>query len=458
MRILFIQPNVSENMVGFTSLVRPEPLALEMVAASVPEHEVKILDLRVDPSLEATLASFRPDLVGLTGYTTAVPRMLEICAEVKTFDSAIVTVVGGYHATLCPQDFDRDFVDVIVIGEGEITFSELVRVLEAKDDLAQVEGIIYRRQGRQLTTRQRALVANLDSLPLPARHLVDHYRHHYHFHFWDNPYLVETSRGCPYNCTFCAVWIFHRRHCRFRSPERVLEDLKTVKSDVVCFVDDNFLQSFRRVEHLHELVEASGLNMRFWMQARSDSIAKRPDIIKKWAELGLMSVLIGLEKFREEELASVNKRNTIKTNERAIQIMKENNIDIWGAFIVDPQWTEADFDAMIDYVRSRGISFPSFTILTPLPGTHFFREKFCDLVTMNYELFDLLHSVLPTKLPLDEFYANMARLYASTTLGFRELKQRVREGQIPFSALDRVRELLKDVTNPEAYLRKGRRV
>jgi len=379
--------------------------------------------------------------------------MHQICAEVKALDPSITTVVGGYHASLCPEDFDREYVDVIVHGEGETTFPDVVKALEKKGDLGEVAGITFRRDGRQVTTPARPLHRNLDSLPLPVRHLSDQYRRDYHFHFWENPYTVETSRGCPYRCTFCSVWKFHQLKCRFRSPERVVEDLKTVKSNIICFVDDNFFQSFRRVERLYELIKEAGIKAQYWAQLRSDSIVKRPDVVEKWAEIGLSSVLIGFEKFREDELKSVNKQNSIRTNEKAMKILHKYDIDMWGSFIVDPQWTSLDFDALIEYVKGMKIYFPTFTILTPLPGTAFFQEKLGELITRNYEVFDLLHTVLPTKLPLEEFYANMARLYESTSLGWNELMQRVRAGKIPVSSLRNVRALLKDVTNPEAYLR-----
>src|SRR3990172_6134532 len=279
MRILLVQPDVSTKMVGFSLMIRTEPLALEMVAGGVlDEHEVKILDLRVDPTpLAECLKSYAPDVVGVTGYTTAVPRMHKICAEVNAVDPSIMTVTGGYHASLCPQDFDEEYVDVIVQGEGEVTFRKLIQALERKADLAEVSGITFRRDGKQVTTLVRPLHRNLDSLPLPARNLSDQYRHDYHFHFWENPYTVETSRGCPYRCTFCSVWKFHQLKCRFRSPERVVEDMKRVKSDIIAFVDDNFFQSFRRAERLYELIKEAGIKAQYWGQLRSDSIVKRQD-------------------------------------------------------------------------------------------------------------------------------------------------------------------------------------
>jgi len=453
MKILLVQPNASETIVGFGSMAQTEPLALEIIAASVPEHEVKILDLRFDPSLDSTISSFGPRLVGVSGYTPDVPMMLDICQRVKSQDRDIMTVVGGYHATLCPQDFDRDFVDAIVMGEGETTFRELADAVERGRDLGEIEGIAYRESGKQVTNPQREMATSLNSLPLPSRHLVDHYREQYHLHFWESPYSIETSRGCPYRCYFCAVWRFHRGKCRFRSPELALEDVRRARSRNILFVDDNFLQDVRRAERMYELIRAEGMENEYWIQARSDSIVKRPDLIEKWASIGLKTVLIGLEKASDEELTSIDKRTSVKTNERAMEIMRENGVDIWGAFIVDPQWTRSDFDALIDYVLRMEITIPQFTVLTPIPGTAFFQEKHEEITTHNYQVFDFLHSVLPTKLPIEEFYSNMARLYSSTTMGWRELMRRVRSGEISPQSLKRLKEILGELTNPQAYLR-----
>lgn len=453
MKVALIQPDNSPNMVGFTSMVRPEPLALGILAAAIPDHDVRILDLRVSPDLRGGLAKFGPDVVGITGYTTDVPRMQELLAEVKALDRDIVTVVGGHHASLVPEDFDRPDVDFIVVGEGEVTFPELLARLEARRPTSDVLGVIYRHGGRQVFTGHRPLSHTMDEYPLPDRHLVDGNRGDYHFLFWNNPYLVETARGCPYRCTFCSVWKFYGGRCRYRSPELVLEDLKQVGSEIVCFVDDNFLQSFRRAERLYQLIKDAGLKLRYWAQVRSDSVVKRPDLVRRWAEIGLHSVLVGFESIVDRELAAINKHNSVATNERAMDILTDAGIDMWGAFLVDPQWTAAEFDGLIDYVRGKHILYPQFTVLTPLPGTDLFQAKLSELITRNYEVFDFLHTVLPTRLPLNEFYTNMARLYASTTMGWGELKRRLREGKIPKEALGRVRDLLRDVTDPTAYMR-----
>lgn len=452
MKILLVQPPSAELMVGFTSMVRPEPLALELIAASVPEHDVRIIDLRVDPTLDETLASFQPRVVGVTGYTSNMSGMLDICQTVKSFDLRITTVLGGYHATLCSEDFDTESVDIIVAGEGEVTFRELVEALEAGNNIASVNGLIYRENGRQVKTPARGQMKKPDNLPLPARHLTDKYRSKYHFQLWDNPYLVETARGCPYRCSFCAVWKFHQGKYRAKAPEAIIQDLKKIPSTVACFVDDNFLDNVRRVDRLYQMIKAENIHLKYWMQGRADTIVKHPDIIKKWAEIGLESILVGFETFDQEKMSRYDKKGSVSKNEKAMEILLSQGVEMWGSFIVDPQWTEADFDAMINYVKGMQIRFPLFTVLTPIPGTTFFEEHCHHLTSRKYELFDFLHCVLPTNLPIKDFYDNLARLYASTTMTFKDLKQRIRSGRIPPNALTRMKDVLRDVTNPQAYM------
>lgn len=455
MKILLIQPGWGASQVGFNNLTLPEPLGLEILAAVVPQHEVRIFDSRLETDLGATLSEFEPDLVGVTAYTADVPAAQRILRAVKRWNPKVFTVMGGHHASLMPQDFDSPDVDVVVVGEGEITFAELVEAMERDRDYRSLKGLVYRENDRQISTGPRPLINNLDSSPVPARHLTAQYRDRYYFRFWQNASLVETARGCPYRCTFCSVWRFYQKRCRFKTPERVANEVADLTSDYICFVDDNFLQDLVRAEQIGKLLDSRGVQKGYWMQARSDSIARRPDIFAQWARLGLSTVLIGLEAFREEDLSAINKNNSIATNEKAIEIMHENNVDIWGAFIVDPNWDEHDFDDLIEYVRSRKITFPQFTILTPLPGTDLFQERFPTLITHNYERFDFFHTVLPTKLPLDEFYRNVARLYANTSLSLAELKKKIRDGNIPRNSMRRMKGMLDQLTDPKAYLACG---
>jgi radical SAM superfamily enzyme YgiQ (UPF0313 family) len=282
--------------------------------------------------------------------------------------------------------------------------------------------------------------------------LTEAYRSHYAWYLWPVVYSVETARGCPYRCNFCAVWYFHHGRCRLKSPERVLQELAAVPGKYVFFVDDNFLQDLNRAQRIGQLIASAGIDKRYWIQARSDSIVRRPAIVEQWTKLGLTIVSLGFETYREEELTNFNKRNSIATNEEAVRILKANGIQVWGCFIVDPAWERRDFDGLIEYLERLRLSFHQFTVLTPIPGTGFFAEKVQELLTTNYERFDFLHSVLPTKLPVAEFYENVARLYAFSKLNLADLRRGWREGDITPDTLRRLAAMLQRLANPQAYL------
>ena len=134
MRILLVQPDYVEG-IGFRLAALPEPLHLEMIAATVSEHEVRILDMRLDAGLEAAVESFAPDLVGITALTTEVYSALEVAQRVKSMSPEIFVVAGGHHASLLPEDFQVAEVDAIAIGEGEQVFPQLVAALAGRRDL-----------------------------------------------------------------------------------------------------------------------------------------------------------------------------------------------------------------------------------------------------------------------------------------------------------------------------------
>jgi len=138
-------------------------------------------------------------------------------------------------------------------------------------------------------------------------------------------------------------------------------------------------------------------------------------------------------------------------NDRAIEIMHDNGIDIWGAFLVDPSWEERDFEGLIEYVKRKKIQFLQFTILTPLPGTQLYEET-KHLIKGGWEKFDFFHSVLPTKLPPERFYEQMANLYRETVMSFSQMKEMIRQGRIPRRGLQRAKAMLAQVTDPSSYL------
>src|SRR3989339_186697 len=124
MRILLVQPDFRSRPIGFRLFATPEPLALEILAAAVPDHEVAILDMRLDDTLVQTLERFAPDVVAVTALTTEVYSARHVLETVKAHAAEVFTVVGGHHATLLPGDFCLPCVDAVCLGEGEVVFPQ----------------------------------------------------------------------------------------------------------------------------------------------------------------------------------------------------------------------------------------------------------------------------------------------------------------------------------------------
>ena len=427
----------------------PEPLALEMIAAYAPNHEIRILDLRIENDLPGVLADFSPELVGTTALTPEVYAALDVLKTAKEICPDAFTLIGGHHAMLIPQDFFLPQVDAVALGEGEMVFEQLVRVLDEGGDLSSVPNLIWRQDGRFISNKPAATKINLDTLPLPRHDLVKQYRNEY-FMLFDKPdSSVSTGRGCPFKCNFCSVWKFYDGKVRQMSAQRVAKEIAAVESDHITFVDDNFLLNHVRENEIVDLLKTHGVKKRYSMQCRTDSIVRHPELVAKWAEIGLYGVLLGFEGASDRMLDKVDKKNTITANDEAIRIIKDQGLVIWGAFIVDPDWVEDDFKRLRDYVTEKQITHTQFTVLTPLPGTVLYKQWQDKLLTQDYRCFDTLHSVVPTRLKREDFYRCFANLYQQTDLGpYWDL---VRLGKLSIEDCKRGRDMLKIMSKAELY-------
>ncbi len=449
MRILLVQPEWRQASFGFRLAAMPEPLGLEMLAAALGDHDVQILDMRCGSDLASVVKDFAPDVVGVTALTPEVYAAGEVLAQVKSINPSIFTVVGGVHATLMGEDFFLPSVDAIVLGEGEPVFRALLEAVGAGGDFSGVPNLIYRQaDGSFKRTRNEILELDLDSSPLPRRDLTEAHRDEYYFLFDRPDTSMATGRGCPYRCNFCSVWQFYDGRTRMMCPQRVIDELKTIETDHVTFVDDNFMLNWRREDQIAEMIRAEGITKRYSMECRTDSIVRHPEVLTKWVDIGLYAVLLGLEG-TADTLASVNKGATAEVNDEAIRILQDHGVIIWGAFIVDPQWEVADFHNLRDFVHSRGITHTQFTVLTPLPGTELYRQRAGDLVTDDYRCFDCLHAVTETRLPREEFYRQYAELYRQADLS--PYFEMVRAGKLTLENLRLGKEMLDFMSQWENY-------
>ncbi|MCB1121933.1 MAG: cobalamin-dependent protein, partial [Verrucomicrobiae bacterium] len=405
------------GIVGLEMITFVEPLGLECVAASLePEgHECQIIDMRIE-NLETGLAkmkAFKPDIIGITCiFTTQRYRVIRMAQLVKREFPEAMIMVGGHDVSRDPQWFVRPGVDVCAVGDGEEVVPDLVRTYAEDGDLSQVPGLVLNTPDGPVATGPAPSRRPLNELPMPARHLIEDYKDEYYMNFHRPLALVETARGCPFRCNFCSVWKFHEGSFREKSPERVVEELSKVDSPNVFFTDDIFWMNYRRAKELGKAIAATGIKRHYNIQTRTDIITRFPDLIETWKECGKLTIFLGLEKVDDEGLASVNKNNTAANNNRAIEIVQETGVGYCPNFIVDPSWDRKDFDKVKRWIDKTGAYAAGFSIITPLPGTDLWDQVKGDVTTEDWELYDIAHTVFPTRLPLHEFYKEYCGLWS----------------------------------------------
>jgi len=410
-RVLLIQPHSSSDLMDRVYLF--EPLALEYLGAGARQdgHEVRILDARIDRDTDGAIRSFHPDVVGLTGFTSHLNIIKGIAAQAKGIDPEITVIVGGHHATVSPGDFNDPSIDFVVIGEGVATLRELLAVVAGNMDLRQVRGVAVPSPGGLLLNTPRPYTP-LDELPLPDRTLTAGYRKSY-FSEWFKPLAsIRTSLGCTARCSFCALWSITDGKYLRREPERVVRELAEIAEENVFFCDDESMCDTRRMEELAELIEQAGIRKNYFLYARVDTIVRHPELFARWRRIGLSQVFVGMEDFSDPRLQAMNKGVTVAQQEEAVRILDRLGIMMYASFMVDPDYNNEDFAALRAYIGKLKLKYATFTVMTPLPGTALHASVKGRLLSSKPELFDMLHALVPTRLPLEEFYREMATLYA----------------------------------------------
>jgi len=420
MRMLLVQPPQGTRF-GLSRILTGEPLGLECVGGAVRSrgYDAELVDLRLDSweALDRALDD-PPAAAGIScAFTTDVYPSLEVARFLKERCPALPVVVGGHHASLVPDDFLRpgSGVDAVAIGEGEWAGVGAMDALKEGQPLETVPGLMTL-ANKDNGFKPRPFTRELDRLPTADRSLTARYRHRYHHGLVPRSASVETSRGCPFDCNFCSVWVFYERRAGRRSPRSIVEELKRLEEDHVFFTDDIAFLNYDSYRELSERIEAEGLQKTYACETRSDLVVRYRDLFARWSRVGLRTIFLGIERIDDAGLDAVRKRTKggSSTNVEAIRILREEGIIPMTTFITDPAWAEEDFDRLEEFIDRLRLPNASFSILTPLPGTELYNARRGELVTEDYGYYDILHAVLPTRLPVKRFYERVARLYGNT--------------------------------------------
>jgi radical SAM superfamily enzyme YgiQ (UPF0313 family) len=466
MNIAFLKPPIG-GILGLEMLTFVEPLGPISIAGGLEAdgHTVKIIDLRIEGEEKgmALCRAFEPRVVGLQcNFTTERQRTLRLAERVRREMPEAFIVVGGHDASREPDWFVHPALDAVAVGDGEEVMPGLVDALDRGGDLTKVPGLhLNIRNGRVFTGAAPAR-DDLDTLPLPARHLIAHYAPSYYINFRKPLALMETARGCPFKCNFCSVWKFHASTFREKSPERVVRELQQIEAPNVFITDDIFWMDVRRGEELARQIKAAGIRKYFTVQTRTDIICKFPHLIEMWKDCGSLAIFLGLESVTDEGLKAVNKSNTANNNVRALAILKELGVGYTPNFIVDPAWDREDFARLRAWIEETGAYNSGFSVLTPLPGTDLWDTARHQVTTHDWEMYDIVHAVLPTKLSLEEFYEEYSRLWRhALEVRYRHrgkirtyvaLGAALATGKVSLGAVRKGMNIAKVFSKPETFL------
>ncbi len=431
MRILLIKPYpdllVARRLQeGFLHL---EPLELEIVAGGIPEeNDVKIFDLSLekDPikAFRIILEQMSPDMVGFTSYSSNSYQVKKLAGIVKKQNSSIITVVGGLHATIVPHDFAVDDIDIIVRGEGGTAMGEIVnrfkqnrplffdnRSLSPKDPEFNLKVILPAPD-----------YPKVEEIPAPRRDLVK--RSHYYCVWTSSPgkkldsifprvASLRTSLGCAFSCSFCVVPKVMNGKYLQRKPEDVVDEIESLSEKYIYFVDDEMFLNAARARQVAELLLKRKIKKHYISWARSDTIIEHPDLFRLWKKAGLSTVYVGLESMDKASLDYFNKKTGVETNRKAVVILRDIGITLHASFIVKQNFTKKDFKQLEQDVKDICPAELTFTVLSPSPGTPFWYEQKDRFICDSFKYYDCMHTILPTRLPLRQFYQHFSDLYSS---------------------------------------------
>ncbi|MFC1530256.1 B12-binding domain-containing radical SAM protein [Gemmatimonadota bacterium] len=437
MKILLVRPKLPPRTLGLRHIMKCEPIELEYIAAGVPEHETRIVDEIMGDNLEKELRRFDPDIVGTSAYITGIDEVRRICRTARAHNPDILTVVGGVHATVIPDDYFHDEIDAIVRGLGVAPFRELVTHHADWQDLTHIPNLCLRGpDGFHSTPTVPPTQHDLDTLPLPRRDLVSRHARKY-FYLHHRPVsLIQTSIGCPFHCTFCFCWrITGGVHLR-RTVESVADELASIPTREVYIIDDTFLLEQDYLLELAAEIRRRGIDREYLVYGRSDFIAENEDVIREWSELGMKATILGLEYTTDSELDSVMKQASVESNNRALEILQRHRVDVYASLILSPKYGPEDFRRVQEYILEKGLFYIVLQCLTPLPGTSLYPE-YRDSITVapgSHPMWDLSHMLVPSRLPLRKFYRHMVRIYMRTAGNpFRAWKLKLRTAPPFFS-------------------------
>ena len=385
--IVFAEPKATEEHI-FAQFKLPR-LGVIILGTMMKERgwNVRILIESLAPIKMEEFAD--ADIVGISSITNTASNAYALADELRL--RGLTVIMGGPHATFMPEEA-LDHADYVIRGEAEISFMDFIDAWEGKKRFWEVPGLSFRKDGMILHNSATAAETAMDDLPIADLSLVKNS---------DSLKVlpVQTSRGCPYDCSFCSVTGMFGRHFRFRSTEHILRELRGYRNlgKMIFFYDDHFAANKTRAKELLSAMIQEGLSFKWSTQVRVE-VARDREMLELMKRAGCHTLFIGLESANPNSLREMKKNQTIDDITNAVRIIQSYGIHVHGMFVYG-----FDSDSRqivretVRFARELDLTSVQFLILTPYPGTRFYSGILDRIVSRDWSLYDAHHVVFRPK-------------------------------------------------------------
>ncbi|MFC2156950.1 B12-binding domain-containing radical SAM protein [Acidobacteriota bacterium] len=420
MRVVLIQPKAYRHAPDWVY----EPMNLGYLGSYLISHGHKNVKVKIgawDTEKNIIKEASKADVVGITATSPMFIHGLHLAQQIKRTGRDPLIVFGGTHATCLPEStLKNPAIDLVVRGEGEATFLEIVKTVQESGDFSSVLGISLRRDGGIQHNPHRPLIEDLDSIPPPSRKLtrLNKFSEIYRMSLGKRTANMLSSRGCPFQCTYCASHSVWTRKCRMRSPENILDEIadliKYYKIGRINFHDDTFTIDKNRVIEFCDRVIKSGLKFQWGCNVHVNTVDR--ELLQKMQEAGCDEIWIGVESGSPEILKAIKKNSNISKIKEVFADARELSIRRHAYLMVGvSEENRETIQATRQLVEDIQPDIAAVTIFTPYPGCEAYEEaKKSGYVKddMDWSNVDLHHTVsMPTSyLTKDELTEEFQKL------------------------------------------------